>query len=333
MNNSNQKIINTRNFEFNDCLPGIGIDNLREEIIEGLNADHKYISSKYFYDEIGSKLFEEITELEEYYPTRTEKSILKSAAHELVKDIEGMTIIDLGSGDCSKISILFDAIDDHLIETLTYVPVDFSISALKESAECLYKRYPDIEINAYAADFMHDLDFIPEEDQKIFCFFGSTIGNFSNHDAIEFLRSVEKVMNNGDGLLIGLDMVKDKTTLEKAYNDEKQITAFFNKNIINSINPIIKTEIDPKNFEHLAFYNDKKKRIEMHLEAIKDQEYITPFSPMPIVFKKGENIHTENSHKFTDNDIRNFAASSGLRIKNIHRDYPDNWFSLVLFTK
>jgi len=322
-----------KNFSIENCLPDITTNNIREEILSGLTADQKYISSKYFYDKEGSLLFEKITELEEYYPTLTEKSIIKSNAGELVKDIAGTTIVELGSGDCSKIFLLLDAISREDLKTLTYVPVDFSHTAIKDSTECLDKKYPELRISGVAADFLHGLEFISKQAQKIVCLFGSTIGNLLHHEAITFIKDVGSKLNSGDSFILGMDMVKDKTILERAYNDSQQITAAFNKNILNAINAIIKTEIDPDNFEHKAFFKESENRIEMHLIALSDLKYYSPYSEKAIILKEGESIHTENSHKFTEADIYKFAALSGLTIRNIFTDKPNRWFSLVIFER
>jgi len=315
-----------------NCLPDITTDNIREEILTGLTADPKYISSKYFYNKEGSLLFEKITGLEEYYPTRTEKSIIESNAKEFVEDISGTTIIELGSGDCSKIYLLLDAISDKDLGTITYCPVDFSITAIEDSAKCLSNRYNDLKIKGFAADFLHRLDYISKQTNKLICFFGSTIGNLSHLEAIDFVKQVAAMMKQGDRFILGMDMIKEKKILEAAYNDNLGITGEFNKNILNTINPIIETDINPDSFEHKALYNEELNRIEMHLIAKESMEYFSPYSG-PIVISKGENIHTENSHKFSEKDINTFAENSGLNVKKIYQDHPNKWFSLVLFEK
>ncbi len=328
-----EKRIVSERISIENCLPDISTDNIREEILSGFTANQKYISSKYFYNKEGSLLFEKITELEEYYPTRIEKAIIESNKLEIVKDIAGKAIIELGSGDCSKIGLLLQAVPVKDLDTITYIPVDFSLSAIRDSVKCLKNNFPGLKIEGAAADFLHRLDFIPKQRKKILCFFGSTIGNLSHQEAVNFIKEVSAILIPGDKFILGMDMVKEKEFLEKAYNDSKNITADFNKNIFNTINPIIKTNIDPDNFEHRAFYNEDQNRIEMHLLALENLNFTSPFSDKVIEIRKGESIHTENSHKFTGDDIRKFASSGGLKISNIYTDNPNQWFSLVLFEK
>lgn len=316
----------------NNSLPEVGIDLVRNEIISGLTSEQKFISSKYFYDKKGSELFEEITRLEEYYPTRTEKSILQTAASELTNDLSNFTIIELGSGDNSKISILLKSISSEQLKTISYIPVDVSQSAIEKSASSLARKFPSIKIQAVVADFMHQLDLIPNAQKKLICFFGSTIGNLNRDQSESFMQNVSEIMNPGDILLLGLDMVKDIKTLENAYNDSKQITAAFNKNILNVINDLLETDFDPDLFEHEAFYNEEKYRIEMHLKAMKDMTVRSPHLKNEIYIWNGETIRTENSHKFTTDHILDLSITAGLKIKNIYSDSLQR-FSLVKFVK
>ena len=258
-------------------LQEIEPEEVKSEILSGLASRQKQISSKYFYDEKGSILFDQITNLEEYYPTRTEISILKSYASRLTNIFRGKTIIELGSGNCTKISILLDAVPEDVLSTLTYIPVDVSISAITESCGMLSKRFPELKIEGMVADFFHQLDLIPSSAPKIICFFGSTIGNLTPTQTCQFLKDIRQQMRSGDQLLIGMDMVKNKELLENAYNDSKQVTAAFNKNILLTVNTLVGTDFNPVDFEHLAFFNEKESRIEMHLRATKDLIYQNGF--------------------------------------------------------
>jgi L-histidine N-alpha-methyltransferase len=310
----------------------LGIDNIQKEIIDGLNSEYKHISSKYFYDEKGSKLFEDITRLPEYYPTRTEKKILEEIAPELMHNIQNIDLVELGSGDSSKINILLNSVPQENIETITYTPVDVSHSAIQGSAEKLINSFPGITINGLVADFINQLDLIPSERQRMFFFLGSTIGNFNEETTHKFLKDLSSSMNIGDTFLLGLDLVKPIKVLHDAYNDSQNVTAEFNKNILNVINDIINTDFDPNDFKHKAFFNQEKSRIEMHLVANNNVEVNSPYSSSSFKFKKGESIHTENSYKFSFEQIKNFEKITGLTIKETYTDI-NKWFALVLFEK
>lgn len=300
------------------------------EIFAGLSANQKFISSRFFYDAAGSWLFESITKLSEYYPTRTEKSILKNCASALLPEIKDLDIIELGSGDCSKISILLDAIPEQHLETIHYYPVDVSQSAILKSARELSRRFPEIRIAGLLADFMKHLHELPGPRNRLICFFGSTLGNFTRTQGIGYVKGLREIMRPGDVLLLGLDMVKDEKILEAAYNDGQGITAAFNRNILHVTNQTARTNFIPEYFEHRAFYNREKDRIEMHLIANRDMEVVSPCFHQEISLKKGETIHTENSHKFTPGHIREMGTTAGFEVKNIWKD-PDGWFSLVQF--
>ena len=310
----------------------LGIDNIQKEIIDGLNSEYKHISSKYFYDEKGSKLFEDITRLPEYYPTRTEKKILEEIAPELMHNIQNIDLVELGSGDSSKINILLNSVPQENIETITYTPVDVSHSAIQGSAEKLINSFPGITINGLVADFINQLDLIPSERQRMFFFLGSTIGNFNEETTHKFLKDLSSSMNIGDTFLLGLDLVKPIKVLHDAYNDSQNVTAEFNKNILNVINDIIESDFNTNDFNHKAFFNQEESRIEMHLVANKDIEVISSYSSSPFKFKKGESIHTENSYKFSFEQIKDFEKISRLKIKKVYTD-KNNWFALVLFEK
>ena len=305
-------------------------EEIISEIITGLTSDQKYISSKYFYDPTGSKLFEDITCLPDYYLTRTERSILQKVAPEITKGLNNFDLIELGSGDCSKISILIDSIPVEYHDSIRYVPVDVSHSAIRNSADNLSIRFPDIKVHGVIADFMSHLDLISRQSNRLICFFGSTLGNLTREQSMQFLLDLKENMQPGDQLLLGLDMVKNRTILERAYNDDQQITAAFNRNILNNVNRLLHTDFDLSCFDHLAFYNEEKSRIEMHLKASKNMVVTSQNLPGKISFKQGETIHTENSHKYTNEHIFNFSLLSGLKIKNIYSDI-NRWFSVVHF--
>lgn len=316
--------------ELSNFLKGENREELISEIFSGLSASQKYISSRFFYDKTGSELFEEITALPEYYPTRTEKSILKRVAPEILAVDRNDAIVELGSGDCSKISILLDAIDERDLESIHYFPVDISEAAILKSAGWLSQRYPEVKIHGLLADFMKHLNVVPGEGNRMICFFGSTLGNFTRQQAMGYIKEIKELMHPGDSLILGLDMVKDIETVESAYNDRKGVTAAFNKNILNVINRVAKTNFNPEYFDHQAFYNRLKDRIEMHLVAKRPMEVCSPYNRENLILYKGETIHTENSHKFSREHIAQLAATSGLSLSKIYTDRK-NWFSVVHF--
>jgi L-histidine N-alpha-methyltransferase len=322
----------SKKINIQNLLPEIGKKEMIVDIIYGLSAADKTISSKYFYNEEGSALFEEITHLEEYYPTRTEKSILKKIAPELMYQYSGFDIIELGSGDVSKISILLNEIGEEQIGQIQYFPVDVSQSAIMQSSEVLASKYQELTINGYVLDFTRQLHQIERENPALICFFGSTIGNFEEEASRSLIKNISQNMRSGDGFLLGMDLVKDQSVLSAAYNDAKGITAAFNTNILKTVNSIIDSNFNENDFDHLAFFNTNKSRIEMHLVAKKEVVISSPHFNEPIRFKKGDRIHTENSHKYTFKDILNIGQFSRLKVLNIHND-PRQWFSLTLFEK
>lgn len=301
---------------------------LIKEIFNGLRADQKHISSRFFYDQKGSQLFEKITELSEYYPTRTEKTILSHAAKNIISHHDYPDIIELGSGDCSKVSILLEAFGTENLEKIKYFPVDVSESAVVKSANELVEKYPGLKVHGILADFMKHMEAVPGSGNSLICFFGSTLGNLGNDLVAEFICSVKRSMTKGDSFLLGLDMVKDRKTLTAAYNDEQSVTAAFNKNILSVVNRIAKTNFNEEDFAHIAFFNEQKSRIEMHLKALRDIAVNSPLIEEELFIREGETIHTENSRKFTLEDIRELANVSGLSIQGIYTDKHE-WFSLV----
>lgn len=332
MENRDILIAPEKKITLSNCLPPLNSEETVAEIIQGINSVPPYIPSRFFYDGTGSALFEEITRLPEYYPTRTEKAILRENADVITGDLENADIVELGSGDCSKISILFDAIPAERRETISYIPVDVSRAAIVKSAETLSRKYPEISIHGMLADFLKYLGDIPGENRKVICFFGSTIGNLDPVQTSRFLLNISSEMREGDQFLLGLDMVKDIRVLEDAYNDSHKVTAAFNKNILNVVNRYAKTDFDPLLFDHIAFYNKAETRIEMHLKVMEQMDITSPYFPDPVHLEKGGTIHTENSRKFTFRDTREFFELTGLKLKQV---YSDNrrWFSLVHLVK
>ncbi|MGC9331317.1 MAG: L-histidine N(alpha)-methyltransferase [Bacteroidales bacterium] len=308
------------------------VNEIRNEIFAGLSSKEKNISSKYFYNSKGSELFEKITQLPEYYPTRTEKQILKNLDLDFIPDFKNLNIWELGSGDYSKISLIISHIPKQYRDTLVYYPVDISKSAIQQAAKKLLKIYPEITIQGIVADFMHQLDVIQGNNNQLFCFLGSTIGNFHSEQRFSFLHKIKQIMKEDDFFLLGIDTIKSRQTLEAAYNDKQGITARFNLNILNVVNDLCGTNLRITDFKHIAYYNESQKRVEMHLEAVCDVSIKSRFFQEIIVIRKGERIHTENSYKFDDEIILELSEKLGFHILKIFSDNK-NWFNVVLLKK
>ena len=303
-----------------------------DEIIKGLQHPvQKYILPKYFYDKTGSELYEQITGLEAYYPYRTEKSILENIAKNV--DFQHYnSIVELGSGDASKISLVLQQMDAGKLQQMTYYPADISLDAIKNAIDTLQKRFRLKEITGLAMDFNQQLSFLPKTKKRLICFFGSTIGNMDIDNRNKFLVDLSREMSPGDGLLLGIDLVKNIDTLEAAYNDAQGITAKFNLNVLNVANRMAGFNFNTEDFRHRAFYNREKRRIEMHLYAVKDLLIENHIFGNNIVLKKGESIHTENSYKFVLDDILHWARITNLHISNIMTD-KGTLFALIYLTK
>lgn len=276
------------------------------ELVSGLRQSQKRISSKFFYDEQGSILFDEICNLEEYYPTRTEISIMQENIDDIVTRIKpGALFIEYGSGSSIKTRLLLD----HLPHIAAYIPIDISLDHLEKTAQDLRTDYPHLKIHPLAADFTKhfELPEIGKEIQDHIVYFpGSTIGNFTKAEIHSFLEETSEICGKGGGLLIGVDLKKDIKILQKAYNDSQGITAAFNKNILTRLNREYGFNFNCDFFKHEATYNEFEGRIEMHLISLREQEIEANGKGFP--FKKGESILTEYSHKFTLEEFEDLAS-------------------------
>ena len=284
--------VKTQNTHFEDIL---------DEIKDGLKESPKRLPTKLFYDERGSKLFDKICELDEYYPTRTELKILNDNIKEITSFFgDNCVLVELGSGSSIKIRLLID----NLPKLAAYVPVDISSEHLVYSAESLHVDHPSIKIYPLVADYTKQfaLPKINEKFRTIDAFYpGSTIGNFTPSKAKSFLKRIVITCGKGSGLLIGVDLKKEKNILDAAYNDSKGITAEFNLNILNHINNLVNADFDLNKFSHHAFYNEDIGRIEMHLISQENQE--VQIDDEVVTFAKGENILTEYSYKYSLQDF------------------------------
>ena len=281
------------------------------EIMTGLRAEQKTINPKFFYDKLGSQLFEEITQLTEYYPTRTEISILQQHAAAISRLLgERIHLIEPGAGSCEKVRYLLEALRPE-----RYLPMDISTDFLQQSVDQLLVEHPWLEVQAIAADFNHDIDLpdFPDNDKVVVFYPGSTIGNFEPKQAVDFLRRLSQWVLPDGGILLGVDLEKDEEILDAAYNDADGITEQFNLNVLNNINSLIDSNFEVDNFSHYAYYNQTKHRIEMHLRA--DRSHQVNCGGERIEFEAGETIHTENSYKYTVEGIAELARQAGLRLQ------------------
>jgi dimethylhistidine N-methyltransferase len=278
------------------------------DAIAGLTRTPKSIPPKYFYDREGSRLFEEITRQPEYYPTRCELEILSAHAGKMAELIpEGAVLIEFGSGSATKAKILLDAAAAKLA---AYVPVDISGEFLEREAEELRKAFPALTVAPVAADFMQpfDLPMIAANKPRVGFFPGSTIGNLEPHDAAAFLKHACLLLGDNSLLIIGVDLVKDIDILNAAYNDKAGITEAFNFNLLDRMNRELAADFKRETFEHHAFYNRERRRIEMHLASLKRQK--VRVAGQVIDFRAGDTIHTENSYKYTPGSFSALARGS-----------------------
>jgi dimethylhistidine N-methyltransferase len=293
-------------------------EDIHDEIILGLNNSQKTLPTKLFYDERGSQLFDKICELDEYYPTRTELKILDDNIEEITSYFgDDCVLVELGSGSSVKIRLLID----HLLTLAAYVPVDISSEHLVYSAECLKAYHPSLKIYPLVADYTKQfaLPKINEKYKTIDAFYpGSTIGNFTPGKANSFLKRIANTCGKGSGLLIGVDLKKEKNILDAAYNDSKGITAEFNLNILSHINALVNADFDINKFSHRAFYNEDIGRIEMHLTSQENQE--VQIDDEVINFGKGENILTEYSYKYSLMDFKKLVDG----IYDVEKIWVDN---------
>jgi dimethylhistidine N-methyltransferase len=302
------------------------VDDAAELLREGLIATPAAIPPRFFYDELGSRLFAAITALDEYYPTRTEARILRDhlPAIAAALPVTGCTLVDVGAGNCEKAAGLFAT-----VQPARYVAVDISTDFLRDALQQLQRRFPAIDMCGVATDFAQRLELPPAVPvgRRLFFYPGSSIGNFSPAQAVVFLQSLREQMH-GDGVLwLGVDLQKDKAVLERAYDDELGVTAAFNKNVLRHVNQLAGTDFDLDDWRHVARYDEAIGRIEMHLEVVRDLVVTWPGGRRS--FASGERIHTENSYKYTVEGCERLLADAGLRSAGCWTD-PDRWFGVFV---
>ena len=283
---------------------------LRADVRQGLSAQPKTLPPKWFYDELGSKLFEQITELPEYYPTRA------------------CSLVELGSGSSRKTRLLLDALTAQ--GTLQrYSPLDVSASALEEAAQALCRDYPALRITAAVTDFEHDLALHDEPGPRLFAFLGSTIGNLNPAERREFYRMLRAGLGTGDALLLGVDLVKDPAVLVSAYDDSQGVTAAFNKNVLQVLNRELDADFDPDAFEHRAVWNADAEQIEMHLVARAEQRVTIPAVDLSVAFAAGESLRTEISSKFRRESLTAELAAAGFAVHHWWTDHGARFAQLL----
>lgn len=303
----------SRRFVVHDLTKQKGPADFAREAREGLSSTPKQLFPKFLYDALGSKLFEAICQVEEYYPTRAETEILTRHSDEIVSSVPDChTLIELGSGSAEKTRCVIEALL-RIQPQLLFVPIDISPSALVESSHTLLQAYPSLRIEAYAADYFDGLAALepPAQGRALVLFLGSNIGNFQKQDATTFLRTIRQGLRPGDALLLGADLKKDRETLERAYNDSLGVTRAFILNQLARINREFGADFDLWAFGLRSVYNDAEGRIDVYLESLRNQTVMIPGLDLSITLEKGERIHMENAYKYDPDELSSMAQQAG----------------------
>jgi dimethylhistidine N-methyltransferase len=306
-----------------------GLERFLAEVLIGLRKPQKELPSKYFYDERGSKLFERICELKEYYITRIEASIMQTHIEEIVELIgPQVLLIEHGCGNCEKVRFLMD----HLHDPVAFIPIDISKEQLLQVSRELDSIYPQLQVLPVCADYTGNFELpIPKRESKrtVVYFPGSTISNFDPIPVEHFLEHVANLCRSNGALLIGVDLKKDPAVFHDAYNDGEGLTAAFNLNLLERINRELGCDFQLDSFEHYAFYNPRESRVEMHLISQKNQ--VVHINGVTISFIKGESIWTESSYKYNLDEFKRMAAVAGFRVERVWID-ERRWFSVQYLT-
>jgi dimethylhistidine N-methyltransferase len=314
------------------CLPEAASTPIGAEVYRGLTALPKRLSPWLFYDQRGSELFEAITELPEYYLTRTERDIFAQYADEIFEaaDAKKLALIELGAGTAAKTGLLLAAAVRRQ-GRVSYYPIDISASALEEARRRIGEEQPQVSCLPIIADYTTDRSEIPTATgvRRMVLYIGSSIGNFEPAEAVALLRRLRGQLAPGDLVLLGVDHVKDRSTLLRAYNDAAGVTAEFNRNVLTRIRRELGANFRPGLFRHRACWNDRESRIEMHLESLVTQEISIPALELTVSFRRGESIHTENSYKFTPESVAGMLERAGFAVR---REWTDarRWFGVYL---
>ncbi|MER5543928.1 L-histidine N(alpha)-methyltransferase [Streptomyces sp. NPDC001118] len=297
---------------------------LRADVLNGLTDQPKWLPPKWFYDARGSELFEQITELPEYYPTRAEREILATRSGEIAAASGARTLIELGSGSSEKTRHLLDA-----LAPTAYVPVDVSESALTQAGQALVQDHPDLEVHALIADFTAPLTLPSTPGPRLVAFLGGTIGNLLPDERAKFLSSVRSLLLPGDGLLLGTDLVKDERVLVRAYDDAAGVTAAFNKNVLAVVDRELGADFDPDAFDHVALWDAEREWIEMRLRSRVAQTVKVPALDLAVDFAAGEELCTEVSAKFRRDGVTAELAAAELELTHWWTD-TEGRFALSL---
>ncbi|MFV2103264.1 L-histidine N(alpha)-methyltransferase [Micromonospora sp. LOL_024] len=300
--------------------------SLRRDVRVGLTAREKWLPPKWFYDSRGSELFDEITRLPEYYPTRVERAVLARRAAEIAELTGAKTLIELGSGSSEKTRLLLDAFTHHG-NLGTFVPLDVSVSALAGSTAALAADYPRLRVRGIVGDFTRHLDRLPTGGRRLVIFLGGTIGNLLPAERDDFLARMRAALEAGDWLLVGTDLVKDPAVIVPAYDDAKGVTAEFNRNVLRVLNRELGTELDPEAFSHVARWDPEREWIEMRLRA--ERPVRVRVLDLDVGFAVGEELRTEVSAKFRPEGIAAELAAAGFRVQRFWTD-PDGLFGVGL---
>jgi dimethylhistidine N-methyltransferase len=303
---------------------------MAREVREGLSANPKRLSPKFFYDDIGSALFERITELPEYYLTRTERAIFEDYATEIL-DIAGggLTLVELGAGTATKTRVLIEELLQRQSRALFY-PIDVSPSALNEAVRQMNEQFPSLRVNPVVADYTLGVPALARiSGRKLVLYIGSSIGNFEPSQAVGILRRIRRSLQPGDALLLGTDMAKSVKILLPAYDDAGGVTSEFNKNILARLNRELDANFNLDAFRHVALWNKRCSRMEMYLESTTGQSVFIDSIDLDVHFSAGERIHTENSYKYTDEMVDSILRESGFHLERTWCD-PKRWFGVHL---
>jgi L-histidine Nalpha-methyltransferase len=300
-----------------DCY-GV-LDRLADDVRAGLLREPKELPPKYFYDARGSELFDRITTLPEYYPTRCEREILNRRAPEIVRRAGAAELVELGSGSASKTRALLYAMAGE--GTLRrYVPFDVSESTVESCAAELVELYPGLRVHGVVGDFARDLERLPDGERRLFAFLGGTVGNLYPDQRAALLEGLRRLMGDEDRLIIGTDLVKDRSLLEAAYNDSQGLTAEFNRNVLRVVNDGLGANFAPEAFEHVAFFDEANSWIEMRLRANGAQAVRIDGADLEVSFADGEEIRTEISAKFTRDAVARELTAATLRLEHFFTD-------------
>jgi L-histidine Nalpha-methyltransferase len=319
-------------------LPAAAYTSLGAEVFRGLTTRPRTLSPWLFYDQEGSRLFEQITELDEYYLTRTERGIFRASAGEIIAAASTptphglereLTVIELGAGTATKTGLLLDAAVRRQ-QAVTYYAIDVSESALQEAQRNLTAAIPGITFQSRVGDYTEGLGEIPADGtRRLVLYIGSSLGNFEPTDARQLLRNLRNQLAPGDMLLLGIDLVKDIPTLVAAYDDASGVTAAFNRNVLARINRQLGADFDLMKFRHKVRWNGEHSRIEMHLESLMAHDVSIGALDLSVAFRRGETIHTENSYKYTSQGVQHLLTQTGF---TVFEDWTDahRWFGVFL---